>query len=251
MQRILAIVLLLALSSLALAHNHLTVDTLSGQPGDPIIIKAGYLSGENVYTISNNRLFYNGHIAVYDLPFQLTQTGDLHNWFGNSALVLTSDFFFATGRLTGGDFMWELASVTPIAGSACIASWGDFNTSGILIPSALSNAAARIDRSFDTGIAGHDHNQACAFSTPGLYDLTFIAWDRNNRYADSAPVKVRFRVGPASIPGDTNFDSHVNIDDLTNVILEWGPCDACPADLNADGVVNIDDLTTVILNWNS
>ncbi|HWB19467.1 MAG TPA: hypothetical protein VG711_04135 [Phycisphaerales bacterium] len=60
--------------------------------------------------------------------------------------------------------------------------------------------------------------------------------------------------------GDVNGDGQVNIDDLTSVILGWGPCGAgdCPADIapapsatscGGDGAVNIDDLTQVILNW--
>ncbi|HWB19123.1 MAG TPA: dockerin type I repeat-containing protein [Phycisphaerales bacterium] len=51
--------------------------------------------------------------------------------------------------------------------------------------------------------------------------------------------------------GDVNGDGHVNIDDLTQIILQWGPCSFCPADVNADNVVNIDDLTQVILDWSN
>jgi hypothetical protein len=40
----------------------------------------------------------------------------------------------------------------------------------------------------------------------------------------------------------------VNIDDLTQVILNWGS--AGPAgDVTANGAVDIDDLTAVILGW--
>ncbi|HWB19956.1 MAG TPA: hypothetical protein VG711_06625, partial [Phycisphaerales bacterium] len=56
---------------------------------------------------------------------------------------------------------------------------------------------------------------------------------------------------------DINGDGHVNIDDLTAVILNWGacddPCPPCPADIapagKGDCTVNIDDLTMVILSW--
>jgi hypothetical protein len=40
----------------------------------------------------------------------------------------------------------------------------------------------------------------------------------------------------------------VNIDDLTQVILNWGTNNAV-ADIDDDGVVEIDDLTAVILDW--
>ncbi len=55
------------------------------------------------------------------------------------------------------------------------------------------------------------------------------------------------------LPGDTNGDGVVNVDDLVAVILGWGACPTppgrCPGDVNHDGGVNVDDLTVVILNW--
>jgi hypothetical protein len=53
-----------------------------------------------------------------------------------------------------------------------------------------------------------------------------------------------------SIPGDVNGDGKVNIDDLFEILNNWGPCDpGCAADLNDDGIVNIDDLFIVLNNW--
>jgi hypothetical protein len=53
--------------------------------------------------------------------------------------------------------------------------------------------------------------------------------------------------------GDTDNSGAVDADDLTTVILAWGPCPAppapCPADVDDNNVVNADDLVTVILNW--
>jgi hypothetical protein len=93
--------------------------------------------------------------------------------------------------------MWELSNVVNVNGGApATLAWGDFDLAGNLDPLVFSNAATRPGRSFDTMIAGHDHEQGYAFSTPGLYDVTFIAWDSNGRYADSAPVTVRFNVVP-------------------------------------------------------
>ncbi len=53
-------------------------------------------------------------------------------------------------------------------------------------------------------------------------------------------------------PGDANFDGHVDILDLLEIIVTWGPCPGprrCPADLNGDDVVDTDDLLIVLLNW--
>jgi hypothetical protein len=54
-----------------------------------------------------------------------------------------------------------------------------------------------------------------------------------------------------SNPADINDDGVVNVEDLSAVILAWGPCSPgpCPADTNGDGVVNVADLTAVILAW--
>jgi hypothetical protein len=56
-----------------------------------------------------------------------------------------------------------------------------------------------------------------------------------------------------AVAGDADFDGDVDADDLTAVILHWGPCPAQPSgclpDLDNNGFVDADDLTAVILNW--
>jgi len=60
---------------------------------------------------------------------------------------------------------------------------------------------------------------------------------------------------PPGVPclGDINPDAGngtVNIDDYTEVILNWGASGAAPqGDTDGDGVVNINDYTNVVLNW--
>jgi hypothetical protein len=48
--------------------------------------------------------------------------------------------------------------------------------------------------------------------------------------------------------GDTNGDGEVNVEDLVNVIVAWGPADAA-ADVNDDGSVDVADLVIVLLAW--
>jgi hypothetical protein len=48
---------------------------------------------------------------------------------------------------------------------------------------------------------------------------------------------------------DITMDCTVNVDDLFDVINNWGPCDDCPQDLDGNGKVDIDDLFIVIVEW--
>ncbi|MHC4990866.1 MAG: FG-GAP repeat protein [Planctomycetota bacterium] len=50
-------------------------------------------------------------------------------------------------------------------------------------------------------------------------------------------------------PSDISGDDHVNVDDLVELLLAWGPCGDCAADVNEDGMVDIDDLLSAILAW--
>ncbi|MHC4990038.1 MAG: hypothetical protein ACYTGC_03570, partial [Planctomycetota bacterium] len=59
--------------------------------------------------------------------------------------------------------------------------------------------------------------------------------------------------GP-NCPADIVEDKVVNVDDLVELILAWGPCPApcppyCVGDIIPDCVVNVDDLVKLILDW--
>ncbi len=187
----------LAAPALAHEHNHLTVDTASGHAGDAIEIKAGFYVDESAYTINAGRLEEDGTIAEYLVQEPLGQPGPLNGWLGGDELLLTSDFFFATGRLNGGSFQWELSSVQSLAGGPGEIAWGTFDTNGAFTPLAASTGLTRLDRSFSTPAGDHNEDQGFAFNLPGLYDVTLIAWDGNGIYTDSQPVTVRFNVVPA------------------------------------------------------
>jgi hypothetical protein len=186
----------LTLASAAGAHNHVTVDTVSGAFGDQILIRAGYLATETSFSVSGGRLMYNGSVATYVVGEQLSQPGVLNGAYFSQDILLTSDFFYATGRLNGGNFRWELASVTALSGAGTV-GWGEFDHDGVFSSLASSDAGTRLGRSYDTLAGYHEHEQAAYFTAPGTYDVTFVAWDSNGRYADSAPLTVRFEVVPA------------------------------------------------------
>jgi len=235
-----------AATASARAHNHMTVDTPSGTPGDQISIFAGYYGNETFYTIVDQRLLNNALPAIYYVPDQLAQAGTLNNWFAGDDLVLTSDYFFATGRLNGGDFQWEIASVVPIGLIPAIAAWGDFDGSD-LVPQGMSNGATQPARSYDSGIASHDHAQAYAFSRRGVYDLKLVAWDGNGVYTSSAPVTVRFNVGNAC-PADFNQDGRLTVQDIFDFLSTWFS-GSPSADFNGLGGVTVQDIFDFLSAW--
>jgi hypothetical protein len=75
--------------------------------------------------------------------------------------------------------------------------------------------------------------------------------------SSSLSIRPNLVLKKPQIPGDTNGDGMVNIDDLLVIINNWGQCPVPPPPCNADihpaptgnGVVDIDDLLLVINNW--
>jgi len=86
----------------------------------------------------------------------------------------------------------------------------------------------------------------------GNEQLAQTAKQFNTRQATAAtrPALI-ITYSPPPGPGDVNGDGIVDIDDYTEVILNWGDCTGarCPADLDDNGRVDIDDMTEVVLNW--
>jgi hypothetical protein len=54
--------------------------------------------------------------------------------------------------------------------------------------------------------------------------------------------------GDSTCPGEVNGDGIVDVQDLLQVIGEWG-CAGCPSDVNGDGVTDINDLLIVLGDW--
>jgi len=56
-------------------------------------------------------------------------------------------------------------------------------------------------------------------------------------------------VTPCENVADFNGDCDVDITDLSQLLVKWGPCIGCSEDLNKDGVVDVQDLATLLTNW--
>ena len=248
---------MVACGSVALAHNHVTVDTMPGtaplfQPR--AVIRAGYLPTEGTLSIVSGRLMRLGEVAAYDIPARLPETsgGELSGWAIGDDILLTSDYFFGTGRLDGGNFRFEIAGVTPVSGGQAALVWGSFDEFGTYGVQARSAGASRAERSFEVGIGGHDHFQAFAFgaaaggSSGWVQDVTLIAWDANGVYADSDPVTVRLDNGEC--PADFSRTAGVTIDDLFMYMNAYFTGNT-RADFDRENGVTIDDLFLYINAW--
>ncbi len=227
-------------------HIHITVDTFVDGDTPTTRIDAGYNASEAAFDIdADGRLTEDGDIAVFRLV-DPAPAALLPGWHAGLALTLTSDFYFATGRLAGGDFHYELVAVEPAAPTSppADAVLGIFHGATPTIE-ADSTALDRTARSFPVGAGGHPHGQFQALSARGLYDITLIAWDANALYADSEPVT--FRVNTCA--ADLTNDGTVDVFDLLGYLDAWFAADPHAADLTGDGTVDVFDLLGYLDLW--
>lgn len=238
--RMLLTVVLAISTSSSTAHVHIGVDTTAGNPGDQIFIRAGYYPAENAFNIDGvGRLREAGEVAVFHALDTLPQAGPFHSWYAGNEILLTSDFYFATGRLDGGDFRFELAAVTPISGPAGDLAWGTFTGGGEFTKSALSSSLTRAERSYSVGAGGHEHDQGYSLTGAWVQDLTVIAWDASGRYVDSDPVKIRFDNGRC--PADVNREGGLTVQDIFDFLAAYFT-GAPVADFDRTGNVTVQDI---------
>ena len=245
----LAAVFALWIGAMALAHGHVTVDTLSGIPGDRISIRAGYLPAESAYSIAADGTLMNSAAAWrMNLLTPVTNQPGYIGWYAATDTTLTSDFFFSTGRLAGGDFRFELEHITRLDGSPApaVIAWCVVQSNGSLTNIARTDGSTRADRSFAVGAGVHLHGQYLLGDVRGTYRLSLRAWDANGIYSDSDRVTLEVRIGPALV-GDLNGDGIINGADLGVLLGQWGTLGS--GDLNGDGIVNGADLGMLLGAW--
>jgi hypothetical protein len=225
-------------------HLHVTVDTEAGQ----IKIVVGYLSGEEAFHIDEDG-WIRKDADVYTITCDQEWWGEPYNgWpIAVEQMTLTADYFGATGRLDGGHYWYELASVVPVDGDPNASLlWAQEQNGNFLNLIADSTGSSRSKRSFELGFLGHLHDQRQLVNQPGLYEVTLIAWDSNGVYADSVPV--RFNIEVPDCGGDFNNDGTVNTQDMLAFLNAWAAGDAS-ADINGDGEVNTQDVIAFLNLW--
>ena len=213
-----------AVSAIVLAHGHITVDTVGGMPGDRTLVRVGYLPAESMYRAAEEGTLMNGTAPWrMRLLTAVSVPNQFQGWRTATDATLTSDFFYSTGRLEGGDFRFELARLERLDGTPSDAQvgWAVVGAGGALTNVARTGGAMREDRSFDVGTGNHVHGQYVFGDLPGVYRLTLVAWDANGVYEDSDPVTIEIQVG-ALPAGDLNGDGSVTGADLGLLLGQWG-----------------------------
>lgn len=241
----------MALAAIVLAHGHVTVDTEGGLPGDRTVVRVGYLPAEAAYYLADDGTLMKG-AAPWRMKLASTVSvpNQFQGWRTATDATLTSDFFYATGRLDGGSFRFELSKVERLDGSPAGAAigWAVVGAGGALSNVARSDGGLRNDRSFAVGIGGHVHGQYVFGQSPGVFRVTLVAWDANGTYQDSDPVTLEVQVGDLPF-GDLNGDGAVTGADLGLLLGQWGG--AGSGDLNGDGAVTGADLGLLLGAWGS
>ncbi|MFI4894420.1 MAG: GC-type dockerin domain-anchored protein [Phycisphaerales bacterium JB058] len=241
---------LLAANVSAQDHFHMTVDSVPTPGLSQTVIRAGYLGSESAFSISDGRLLYNGEIAVVQIDDQIP-SGTFAGYYGSQQIVLTSDFYFSTGRLDGGDFNFEIVGVERLAGPDSRVVWVHTTGPGVFSLQADSQGATQPERSYNVGIGGHQHAQLHFVEFEGLYDISFVAWVGNGLYLPSEPVTVRVRAGePAECLADTNHDGIVSPADFSAWVAAFNT-QAPECDQNGDGVCSPADFSAWVANYNT
>lgn len=241
---------LLAATASAQDHFHMTVDSIPTPGLSQTVIRAGYLGSESAFSIADGRLLFNGEIAVVQIDDQIP-SGTYTGYYGSQQIVLTSDFYFSTGRLAGGNFNFEIAHVERLAGPDSRVVWVHTTGPGVFSLQADSEGVTQAARSYNVGIGGHQHAQLHLIENEGIYDITFVAWDTNGLYLQSEPVTVRVRAGePVVCLADTNGDGAVTPADFSAWVTAFNS-QAPECDQNGDGVCSPADFSAWVANYNA
>ena len=250
------------------AHLHFTINTNPVVPqGNQIGIETYDDDAPDLH--GNYAQFPNaaGELTLMDgTPLTITlntlvPAGQSYAGFlAGEAPTLTTDLYVdnGSGHLSGGDFWYEIHSLSPVAGVGgspsahlvwTIPANADENPTINPAEVAVAGAPTREGRSLDLGYDEHLHGETLFVDEPGLYNVGLIGWDKNGLYLDSPLTS--FRVY-APIPGDTNLDGKVDFADLVNLARNYGASSGetwQTGDFYGTGAVTFDDLVILARHY--
>jgi hypothetical protein len=251
----------------ASAHLHFTINTNPVTGGNQIGIET--YDDEAADLHGNYSQFPNatGQLTLTDgtpltimLDTLVPAGQDYAGYLAGAAPTLTTDFYVdnGSGRLTGGDFWYEIHTVAPVAGAGgspaarlvwTIPANADENPTVNPAETAVAGASTRAGRSLDLGYDEHLHGETLYVDQPGLYSVGMIGWDKNTVYLDSPLTSFRVYV---PIPGDTNFDGKVDFADLLTLAQNYGTTAGATwqtGSFYGDGAVNFSDLLVMAQHY--
>ena len=260
-------VLLMLCSELATAHLHFTINTNPTLQGNQIGIETYDDDAPDLH--GNYAQFPNsaGQLTFTDgTPLTITldtlvPAGQTYaGYVAGEAPTLTTDLYVdnGSGHLTGGDFWYEIHTLSRLSGlrgaAAGQLAWtipanADENPTVNPAEIAVAGAATREGRSLDLGYDEHLHGETIFVDQPGLYSLGLIGWDKNAVYLDSPLTSFRIYV---PIPGDTNLDGKVDFSDLLALAQHFGTSNGGTwqtGSFYGDGMVNFSDLLVLAQHY--
>jgi uncharacterized membrane protein len=199
-------------------------------------------------TANNCRGFLhsNGNTTIFDpIP---NGENSLARDINNSGQLILS------GELVGGggkSFAWKAGVLTELlyppfySGAAGSSTAESGIVAGNLI--SLSNRACLWQN-------GHPIEVADLLLTPGYTMLGATCAPQTLNLVGTAKnpqneTLTIYLIPNFSIEGDATCDGTVSVNDLYQVINDWGACGDCRTDFNNDGTVNVPDLLHVINHW--
>lgn len=103
---------------------------------------------------------------------------------------------------------------------------------------------------------GNPYNETDQADIDALRDNVFSAQTylrgmvryKDTIYSDWETTSIELDI-VGSMPGDVNGDNRVDLHDILEFFVQWGPCSGCSADFDNDGVVGVSDLMVIVENW--
>jgi len=189
-----------------------------GNPSDAQLLSQSPIVGHNDFGLANPLTF-----TTYPMP--TTEIGEPgQTFFVGFKMTQPIDTYVAVSGSTSGQHGWRSAAAQ---GTIDLENPGTFT----VMPTWAVRAAG-------LDCNGNGIPDSCDITAGTSLDIN------RNGIADECEPDCAADSAPAG------GDGEVNVEDLLQVIGDWGPCDGpCPGDVTYNDIVNVQDLLAVISAW--